>query len=156
MSELSSVRPTLRGYFMVSMILGSLWLAGCGGSKKDTLTDLVPVSGKVTVGGTPVPIGQVNFYPDTSKGTSGESTPSGSLKADGSYSLKTAANGYIKDGAPPGWYKVTVSSGAASEPEQWKAKMPTFSNDYANEKNTPLSIEVKSGAPAGAYDLKLR
>jgi hypothetical protein len=119
--------------------------------------EVVPVSGKVLLGNTPLPGGQVNFHPDATKGNNSQKVPSGTIQSDGTYSLVTGtSSGAIKEGAPPGWYKVTVSSNAilseSSTPS--KAKMPFFNLDYSNVRNTPLTIEVKAGVTN--YDLKMK
>ena len=137
------------------LALMSFFIVGCG--TKEEAVELIPVSGKVTVGNTPLPGGQVSFHPDSTKGNNSQKVPTGTIQSDGTYSLITGtASGAIKEGAPPGWYKVTVSPtmALADSSPQSKVKMPFFNLDYSNVKNTSLSIEVKPGA--ANYDLKMR
>jgi hypothetical protein len=123
--------------------------------KEDELT-LLPVSGKVTIGGTPMPLGNVNFFPDSSKGNTSTKVPSALVLEDGSFKLMTSDSaGTRKEGAPPGWYKVVVMRVNPGTPEQQKLKVESYSGDYQSEKKTKLSIEVKEGAGANAYDIKL-
>jgi hypothetical protein len=77
-------------------------LAGCGGPAER----LVPVSGKVTVNGRPLPGGKVVFHPDAGKGNTSRQVPRGTLDAQGVYRLSTGD----RAGAPLGWYKVTAGT----------------------------------------------
>src|SRR5437879_6512281 len=84
-------------------------LIGCGkGDPK-----LIPVDGKVTFGGKPLTTGTVIFVPDTSKGNESKEEPRGIIDSEGRYRLTT----HIIDGAPPGWYKVTVSAAEQLDPK---------------------------------------
>jgi hypothetical protein len=129
------------------LILGGVLLAlpGCGGG----LGKLYPVSGTVKYGTDVLNSGMVTFHPDESKGNKSKLNPSGPIKEGGKYSVQT--NG--KDGAPPGWYKVTVSTmtpptGAVKMGE---APPPVKINPkYLDPKTTDLSVEVPG---TGAFDL---
>src|SRR2546429_9587446 len=77
-------------------------LFGCGASRDEKL---VPVVGKVTVGGAPLMTGAVTFRPDAEKGNLTQHIPVGTIDAEGRYELMSAT----KKGAPLGWYKVAVS-----------------------------------------------
>lgn len=123
---------------------------GCGGS------GFTPVSGKVSNGETAVSNGTVTFHPDAAKGNESVKHPEGLIEGDGTYTLYTEQ----KPGAPTGWYKVTVfaESSATSDAEGEAAyARPDLlvRSDYTMEAETPLSIEVKADAAAGAYDLTL-
>jgi hypothetical protein len=124
-----------------------LALTGCGGLR------LVPVSGKVTVGGKPLQTGRVCFVPDGSRGNNAQVACVGGIGKDGRYELNTAgAVGSEKGkGAPPGWYKVTLmnKTGSTALNSQVKAV-------YFDEIKTPLSKEVVAGAPAGHYDIDFK
>ncbi len=116
-----------------------LTLVGCGPS----LGTLVPVEGKVTMNGIPLPDGAVMFVPldGDQKGI----VISGPIGADGSYTLST--NG--KPGAPLGKYRAVVNPG-----EDKKAWLHVGAI-YSNDKKSPLEVEVVENKPAGGYDLKL-
>lgn len=125
-------------------------IAGCGGG------GLVPVTGKVLSGDTPLSNGTVTFHPDQSQGNESTKRPEGLIESDGTYTLYTDQT----EGAPVGWYKVTVfaQEAAASAPEGEEAyAVPKFlvPEEYTIETQTPLSIEVKAGASQGDYDLKV-
>ena len=80
-----------------STILAGL-LAGCGPGD-DVHPATVPVQGKVTYQGQPVPKGTITFQPATGQAAVGE------IQTDGTYSLSTFKQ---KDGAIPGAHKVTI------------------------------------------------
>ena len=129
----------------------AILLVGCGGG--DEGPKLVPVSGVVTVDGAPLATANVSFRPDTSKGNTVPYEPGGAADGTGRFELTTTA----RKGAPVGWYKVVVfaptpprTSGDAP-----KVGPPPFNAKYSDAARTDLSIEVKAGAVAGAYDLKL-
>jgi hypothetical protein len=130
----------------------TLLLLGCGKAE----IPLVSVSGTVKSGGAPLPMGTVEFHPDASKGNNFKGKAIGMIKSDGSYVLNTDG----RDGAPVGWYKVTVSGQGMPDP----AKMtegskppapPIIQAKYGKPDSSGLALEVKDGAPAGAYDLSL-
>src|SRR6266851_143305 len=81
-------------------LCGAMGLVGCGGPR------LEPVTGKVTVNGSPLTAGLVTFAPDASKGNTTNLAALGKIGEDGSYTLTTDG----KSGAPAGWYKVSVST----------------------------------------------
>lgn len=122
-------------------------LAGCDnrtGLQKLGVGNLVPVQGKVTLAGKPLRGGTVFFYPQ------GEVTgfvAQGNLDADGNYSLATSG----EDGAPLGKYRATVEPASDD-----RAQDLLVDSRYSSHTHSPLIVEVKAGAPAGAYDLKLK
>jgi hypothetical protein len=74
-------------------------------------------------------------------GSSDAPLPSGTVKADGSYKLRTNPHG---DGAPAGDYIVLVTwySPDAREQENPKNRLP---DRYANHADSPLHVSVKPG-----------
>jgi hypothetical protein len=128
--------------FVVVGVFG-LALSGCGG---EGLGTLYPVSGKATLDGEPLKDAQISFMADTAKGNKAPASPFGKCK-EGSYTLTTKESA----GAPAGWYKVVVTTKYPGGPEN----PVTIPKDYTDPAKTDLSVEVKPGAPAGAYDLKL-
>jgi hypothetical protein len=155
------------GLLVVGMI-------GCTGS--DDIGPVQQVTGKVTIDGTPLAGGTVTFHPDTKKGNKTKAGVSGVVK-NGEYTLSSASITTTKPGAPPGSYKVTISTqgstmnmtGKGSAPVkdqkgdpgkpaptgpgqgggQQKGDTPIAAK-YTDPSSTPLEIEVKSG---GNYDL---
>ena len=120
-------------------------LLGCGAPA----SDLVPVSGKVTLEGRRLRHGTVSYRP-------GEITlpqATGALDGEGRYRLFTGG----ELGAPAGEYKVVVF--AYDQPTQGagNAGLPksVISERYHQGETTPLTREVRKDAPQGAYDLEL-
>jgi len=137
------------------------WLACLGflvlgtGCTKEGEVKVVPVEGKVLLGGTAMPIGTVTFVPDKDKGNKIEGTPTGPIHSDGSYKL--IYNG--KTGAPAGWYKVSISPrGMPTEmppPGQILPQPPAINAKYQKPETSGISFEVTENAEPGKYDIKL-
>jgi hypothetical protein len=124
---------------------GLLTAAGCGGPR------LVPVSGVVTLDGKPLSHAVVSFNADATKGNTATVSCVGRLNEQGQYQLKTMAvkKSDSGEGAPLGWYKVTLLTGLPGEPEI------TVNPKYLDPSKTPLSVEVVENPAPGQYDLKL-
>ena len=131
----------------VCMVLffGAGLAGGCGGPPPVVT---VPVSGKVTVDGQPATTGQVSFLNVEDK--TGAGLCAGTIGANGEYQVFTDG----KPGAPVGKYKVTVTPSMVPQ-AGGPPPAPPYNARYSNSQATPLTIEVKSSAAAGAYDLKL-
>jgi hypothetical protein len=123
-------------------------LFGCGTSGER----LTPVAGNVTVDGTPLTTGGVTFHPDTAKGNNTPHIPTGTLDSQGHYKLMSAT----KEGAPLGWYKVTVSAQQPIDPKNPYAPPKHLIDPKLSDAATSgLEVEVVTSPTAGAYDLKL-
>lgn len=129
------------------LTLTLLSLTGCGESGPS----LTSVSGKVTVDDVPWTKGAVRFVPDKSKGNTGINEATGTIGADGSYTLSTVN----KSGAPTGWYKVSVSSGEIPDSANANAAKTAFPARYGDPEKSGFLIEVVKSAAPGAYDLKI-
>jgi len=128
-------------------ILGVV-LTGCGPHAEK----FTPVTGKVAVDGAPLTTGAVTFHPDASKGNHTPHIPVGSLDAQGSYKLLSAT----KEGAPLGWYKVTVSAQEPIDPKNpYAPPKHLIAQKYGDASTSGLEIEVVAHPAAGAYDLTL-
>ncbi len=125
-------------------------VSGCGG---DAGPKVVPVVGTVTVDGSPLATANVSFKPDITKGNKAQFEPGGTANDKGQFELTTAN----KPGAPEGWYKVVVypPTPPRSGGDLPKVGPPPFNVKYTDAGSTDISIEIKAGAAAGAYDLKL-
>jgi hypothetical protein len=139
--------------FLLFLGLSLVLTAGCGGKSE---VPLVPVSGTVKIHGAPMPMGTVEFHPDAGKGNTFKGKVASMIKSDGTYKLVTDG----REGAPVGWYKVTVSGQGMPDPSKMTepGKMPTPPNvqaKYGKPETSGFSIEVKDGAPAGTYDFSL-
>jgi hypothetical protein len=89
----------------------------------------------------------VIYVPDKDKGNDLKNSPAGLVGTDGTYTLSTAG----KEGAPPGWYKVTVTTRYPGAP----ANAAPIAVEYADFRKTTLKVEVIASPAAGAYDLHL-
>jgi hypothetical protein len=125
-----------------------LGLTGCGPAGEK----FTPVEGKITVDGAPLTSGSVTFHPDAAKGNSTPHIPVGTLDADGNYKLMSATT----EGAPAGWYKVTVSSQAPADPQNpYAPPKHLIHPKYSDASSSGLDVEVVENSQPGAYDLKL-
>jgi hypothetical protein len=130
-----------------ALLLVLFLFTGCGPAP----AKLVPVSGKITIQGAPLPWGTITLYPDTTKGNSSTLQPFGTVAPDGSYSLNTDG----KPGAPLGAYVVTISAAKPSTPGEYKPPEWAASQDYLDRSKSGLSLTVVESPAAGAYDLAL-
>jgi hypothetical protein len=122
---------------------GLVALTGCGRNTKAT-GPLVPVKGKVMLGGKPLVGGVVTFVPV--EGEADSPRPAGDIDARGLYSLKTGGT----EGAPVGKYRAAVTTGGED-----KTQESQFDAVYSSWQKSPLVLEVVESAPPGTYDLKL-
>ena len=123
-------------------------LSGCGGGGEK----LTPVAGKVTVNGAPLGTGSVTFHPDSTKGNTSPHIPVGTLDTQGNYKLMTAT----QEGAPLGWYQVTVSAQEPIDPKNpYAPPKHLISPKYNDLSASGLQIEVVPSPAIGAYDLQL-
>jgi len=92
---------------------------------------LAPVSGTITLDGTPLPGATIRLIP-----TAGQRAAIGLTDDSGKYVLTTSQEG---DGAAPGIYRVTISAtalpGARSRPR----------GEYSDPKTSPLAVQVAPG-----------
>jgi hypothetical protein len=156
---MAALRP-FRRWSHSFVIVGSLALALAGCQKGPKL---LQVNGKVFVGDAPLAGGVVTYIPDSAKGNTLKVNPTSMVNSDGSYSLLTDG----KAGAPAGWYKVTISTqfpgmGMGGKPAEVTTGAPASLQSstqvdpkYTDAGQTPETKEVKAGAPAGYYDIKI-
>jgi hypothetical protein len=122
--------------------------AGCGPKPEK----LVPISGKITIQGEPLPYGTITLVPDVAAGNKTKLQPFGKVKADGSYSVETDG----KPGAPVGPYLVGISSIKPSTPEDgYKPPVWAASQEYLDPNKSGLKLTVVESPAAGAYDIVL-
>lgn len=127
---------------------------GCGKAAEGPAT--YPVTGVVTLNGTPVSDALVQFTPITTDGaTAGAQTNTG---ADGAFNVKLALEmgKSSKEGLPPGEYRVVVTKlefpgGQASLSNPPKNTLPPR---YATPDTTPLQAIVKPEANHFEYQIQ--
>jgi len=118
-----------------------LELTGCSSGASDT-PPLAQVEGVVTLDGTPLTSGSVQFIPDTSRGTSGRMSI-GSIDKEGEFELTTIEPG---DGAQIGHHLVTIERYEVIEfdPDNPKEQFPKLliPKRYIDTKTSKLTAEV--------------
>jgi hypothetical protein len=122
---------------------------GCGPSEPPT-PPTVPVRGKVTYQGQPVPKGTVTYQPTSGRPASGEIQP------DGTYQLSTFGS---KDGAVAGTYKIIIiaNSGDPSKMPSTPGYVPP--KDLVPKKYSSLEtsgLEMTVSEDKTSYDLDLK
>ncbi len=144
--------------FLVTAFFLLLLPAGCSDSSGVGRTH--PVSGQITLDNKPLSATTsiILFKPDADRGNTSPFEPTGTIDAQGNYTLVTSG----KKGAPPGWYKVVVT---ATEPRgggEYKGPRnhrPTprsiLPARYGQAATSQLAIEVVENPKPGAYDLAL-
>jgi hypothetical protein len=121
----------------LALLPALLTLSGCGRAP------LTPVHGKVSYQGAALQGGVIVFSPDTSRGERG-AIAVGKIREDGGYTLYTGDAA----GAAAGWYRVTVSSLAAtsfSVPPGQGFNFPAslIPEKYRDPEQSLLACEVK-------------
>jgi hypothetical protein len=104
--------------------LGVMMLLGCGGGGGSL--DTVPISGVVTLDGTPVEGANVVFAPTSGDG----SAASGVTDSSGRYQLTTQDP---NDGALPGSYMVMISKSTVGQDATTEAVKPGMSSEEATK-----------------------
>jgi len=126
-----------------------LLLSGCGSGDGQKL---IPVSGKVTVAGTPLHRGNVSFRADTAAGEKTAAEPYGEISADGTSTLFTSK----KKGAPLGKYIVLVEASEEIDPKNASATPKSLINrKYADPSKPLLRIEVVESPKPDHFDIRL-
>ena len=153
-----SAWPASKIVFVFLGLSAAIAASGCADSSDVGRT--VPVSGKATFENSPLTAKStiIVFKPDASRGNTSPFEPTGTVDADGSYTLKTKG----RSGAPPGWYKVIVTAREETDPTHPKSpqqRRPVAKSllpaKYGQVETSGLSIEVVEKPAPGAYDLKL-
>src|SRR5262245_41332218 len=123
----------------------TLPLGGC-----DSGIKRVPVTGAVTLDGQPLSHGVLQFHPDEARGNVARVSCTGPVK-NGRYTLVTSGvtRSDTGDGAPLGWYKVTL---LADLPGMAEIKVD---RKFLSPETTPLAIEIVEKPDAGKYDLEM-
>ncbi len=118
----------------------------------DPVGRTVPVSGKVTVAGRRSRPVRSSSGPTPTRATPGQWRPL--LKSPPRGLTSCATRG--KEGAPLGWYKVTVTAQEPSNPkDRYSRPRRLVPAAYATKDTTELRIEVVENPAVGAYDLPL-
>lgn len=125
----------------LSQLLGVVILTATGCGRSSNLPVRAAVTGIVTLDGQPLTTGTVQFIPEaTSDGD--HPTATGSIGADGRYTLSTDRQAGGGDGAMLGWHHVRIVAvkPRAKETDPPRSLIPTRYNDV---KQSRLRFEVK-------------
>jgi hypothetical protein len=145
-------------------VTANLLLAAVAGCDSSGIGRTYPVRGTILVDGEPALGcgGTVALYPNAEKGntTSFDVWANLNEDGDGAYTVYTKGPGGSKAGAPPGWYKVTVSvfpvQGRLDPKNKRTLKQQIKVNPkYWSPKTSKLEIEVVESPATGAYDLRV-
>jgi hypothetical protein len=141
---------------LLFVVLGGGLVLLAGGCK--SAPKLVPVSGKVAfsdgrpveTGPTVTVTGYVVFSADPTKGNTSMEVIQGSIGPDGSYKLLTRD----KEGAFPGWYKVTVDVARTNPKDPYDYKR-LVDDRFVDKDKSGIAVEVVENPEPGRYDLKV-
>lgn len=132
------MKSVLSRRLIVPVVLIAVAVAGCS---RNDLPELAPVTGKVTLDGTPIKTGLISFVPDSARGTDG--TPGiGNIDESGAYRVTTLD----ADGAQVGFHKVrayVLEGGVPAIPER-----------YLDPETSGLAFEVKANQE-NVFDVEL-
>lgn len=124
--------------------------AGCSGGPT-----LHPVEGTVYMDGNPVQAGErltgyVVLHADSARGNTNMEDTKGVIGADGRYTVYTRD----KQGAPGGWYFVTVDLARTNPNDPYDYK-PLVDQKYLDKKKSGLEFEVVPNPAKDRYDVRL-
>jgi hypothetical protein len=148
-------------FLVACLCLGTA--GGCGPGFK-----VVPVAGKITINGKPLPDAEVTvlFRPDAAKGNTINLDFAGTADEDGNYTLYYG-NG--NSGAAPGWYKVAIVATEPMVPRKGPPMSPSerrkrvgspirkslIDAKYASADGSGIEVQVVEKPAPGAYDFDL-
>ena len=144
-----AIHPAFRPAAAATLTLAAA-LAGCSGDTGPTdAVARVPVSGSVTMDGTPLPQGTIQFVP--AKGSSAVTVVT--EITDGKYAFDRTS------GPSPGKYLVSVSTRVAPKLKEGEApggtpKLPPETIPAQYNAKTKLEAEIKEGASTQDFALK--
>jgi hypothetical protein len=144
--------------FRRAMLLAAVAASGCSSERDPNLPDLVPVSGTITLDGTPLSNTTISFMP--APGTPG-TVAAGATTPDGKYTLKSMHSGA---GAAVGQYRVIISKLKRPDGSDFPLDSPEGPIDagadeslpprYSDPEKTTLTANVPAGG--GIIDFPLK
>jgi hypothetical protein len=112
-----------------------LLVAGCDAGAGSP----APVRGKIAYRSLPLHTGTIVFTPDASRGTTGVLVRA-DIRPDGTYSLGTTD----ANGAPPGWYRVTIMAMEGSSTGGYTVPRSLLPDKYRDPDLSGLSCKVQA------------
>lgn len=134
---------------IVFVLISATTFAGCGKSIERPNT--IPVSGKVTWNGDPLPMGRVQFVPSNPR----QGRPAvGDIDQVGNYELMTFQ---ASDGVIPGSYKIFVDARKEGDPNDLKTKggIPVLPHKYYDANKSGLTALIEESDENKVVDLVL-
>jgi hypothetical protein len=132
----------LLSYIIIAVLM--LVASGCG--KSDGRVKVYPVSGKVSVRGTPAEGARVVFYPVSDElKKPGMPIPYGTTDNQGNFKLRSYD---VDDGAPEGEYKISIiwlDSPPGKADENPLSAKDRLSGQYSNPQTSKLTAKVAKG-----------
>ncbi len=96
--------------------------------------------------------GKIWFHPESSKGNTLADVPAGDISADGRYTLFTRG----QEGAPAGWYRVSLVVNRTRDPQHPNQKRKSLiPESLGNPKTSGVAHRVAADRPASAYDIRI-
>ncbi len=139
--------PSQRIFWMISTSLFLSLFAGCG----DAVPKTIPVTGLVTIDGSPLQQGTVIFMPVESSDDGPSRIATGVVQSDGTFSLSTFANG---DGAIIGEYQVAIDArGPISTENFGEEAASAVPSRYASPATSGLTVSVTHEMNACNFEL---
>lgn len=143
----------MRKYLLTILLVNLTWMAlaiiGC--SNRLPVPKVVPVRLQVLAGSKPAVGAIVTLVPEDTADATALRRPKGIVASDGYVTLTTVETG---DGAPPGFYKVTVEWPVGAERfSQQQLQEAAYSGDtpqdrwkgkYADPTTTPFDLTIES------------
>jgi hypothetical protein len=139
----------MRGLRLIGLCLCALLLAvwGCGGGSGSD--QLVPVSGKVTMGGKALSRGSISFRADKLRGNTSSAEPYGQITEDGTYTLYTNK----RPGAPVGKYAVLIEASEDVDPNKPSAAPKAIVDPKYSDPDRPIfQVDVVEKPQPGQYN----
>lgn len=131
---------------------------GCGWSRRPVL---VPVEGRLTMGGDPLAGKVICLIPkeDVERWGTADAPFLGTTRDDGSYSIESYLPGALtaQRGVAPGQYVVTVTEPAAGgDAGQRSPQKTAIPKPYTQARTSMLRVDVSAKAVVADFDLKSR
>ena len=129
----------------VSLLILAIACTGCGPKPEK----LVPVSGKITIQGAPLPYGRLALTPG--EGNTTKSQPIGKVQ-DGTYTIETDG----KPGAPVGAYRVAIFAiKESTQADGYKPPVWAASQEYSDPGKSGIILNVLETPSPNVYDIEL-
>ena len=129
----------------LALVFVALLVCGCG----DGRVPVYPITGKVEYEGKPAPFATVIFHPQNAPIANDALSPRATTALDGTFALSTYG---VRDGAPEGDYRVTVSWQVPEgridpnelDPDVMQDSPERIPKKYTRPNSTPIRLAITS------------